>query len=37
MKYYIVTRKEMEVLEKAGLAAIVCPKTGQELRKHDND
>lgn len=27
MKYYIVTRKEMEVLEKAGLATIVCPKT----------
>ena len=27
MKYYIITRKEMEILEKAGLAVVVCPKT----------
>ena len=27
MKYYIITRSEMELLEKAGLAVVVCPKT----------
>ena len=27
MKYYIITRSEMEILEKAGLAVVVCPKT----------
>lgn len=27
MKYYIITRSEMELLVKAGLAAVVCPKT----------
>lgn len=27
MKYYIITRSEMELLVKAGLAVIACPKT----------
>ena len=27
MKYYIITRSEMELLVKAGLAVVVCPKT----------
>ena len=27
MKYYIITRSEMKLLEKAGLALVVCPKT----------
>ena len=27
MKYYIITRSEMELLEKAGLAVVACPKT----------
>ena len=27
MKYYIITRSEMELLVKAGLAVVACPKT----------
>lgn len=27
MKYYIITRSEMELLEKAGIAVVACPKT----------
>lgn len=27
MKYYIITRSEIELLEKAGLAVVACPKT----------
>ena len=27
IKYYIITRSEMELLVKAGLAVVVCPKT----------